>query len=87
MEEHFDQVALLVQSFVVTTLCVAVPGRRDNWIDAASLECIDESCSVIATISHACASWSEFSFMTLNVFAESLHAMIRLPAAILYSSK
>ena len=56
MEEHFDQVTLLVQFFVVTALRLAIHGRRDNGFDAAILEVIDNPCSVIATISQACGS-------------------------------
>ena len=56
MEEHFDQVTLLVQFFVVTALRLAIHGRRDNGFDAAILELIDNPCSVIATISDACGS-------------------------------
>ena len=44
MEEHFDQVALLVQFFVVTALRLAVPGRREHGGDAAVLGLIDNPC-------------------------------------------
>ena len=66
MEEHFDQVTLLVRFFVVTALRIAVPGRRDNEFDAAIAEVIDNPCSVIATISQACGSGAKINQIFCN---------------------